>query len=132
MLATLLISASLAARQHNQLSRKLYLKCLCCRRSGCGRRDFHCLRIGAVRQERAGQVCVNTPDYNSQYYTLHKQRIAEQRRARRLALTEEQRERKRVKAREYAAKQRVKLHAELTELIETTNRLADMLAQSET
>ena len=77
---------------------------------------------------------MNTPDYNSTYYALHKAAIAAQRRARRLAMSEQEREeareRERRRSRKHAAKQKAEnelMRVELAELVTITKNLADML-----
>jgi hypothetical protein len=69
----------------------------------------------------------NTPEYNREYYAQNKAWLAEQRRARRLAMStqeqEKERERQRQRSRRHAAKRK----AVLEELLTLTNELLETL-----
>jgi len=65
----------------------------------------------------------NTPEYNRQYYARNKGRLTEQRRARRLAMTEQEREKARADQRQRSKKHAAKRKAEIAELISLANEL---------
>lgn len=70
---------------------------------------------------------VSQSNYNREYYARNKERIAEQRRARRLTMTEQERETKRAEQRKSSRKHAAKRKAEIAELVTLANRLADTI-----
>jgi hypothetical protein len=66
----------------------------------------------------------HTSAYNAAYFVSNKACILEKRRANRLAMTEDEKELRRIKAREYAARRRV-CFEELLNDVEELNRALD-------
>ena len=67
----------------------------------------------------------NSRAYNNNYYARNRERITEQRRALRLAMTEQERERARTLQRQRTKKHAAKRRAELEELVTLANTLLD-------
>ena len=67
----------------------------------------------------------NAPEYQRQYYARNKERITEQRRARRAAMTEQELEEARADQRQRTKKHMAKRKAEIAELITLATQLLE-------